>query len=323
MSSASKPKAVRIRADESAAANAPYNPQDNPAAGIAWISLSMLLLAGLATVARYVLLEGVHPFQVVFFRNVFAVVFMLPLLAWRGTSLLRSQNYHLFGLRVMVSIVAMTSWFYALSLITVGELTAIGFLAPLFGTIAAVLVLGEQVRVRRWLALGVGFIGAMIMLRPGGDTFGLGQGLALLTAAAIGLVSIIIKKQTIHDDPDRIVFITSALLVPLSSMAALFVWQWPPLALWPYLMLLGALAVAGHMTLVRGFAAMDASLVLTFEFSRLPFAVVLAYWVFGETIDIWTWIGAIVIFGSAVYIAQREVLLKRKPDKVELNGPPL
>ena len=236
----------------------------------------MLLLVCLATVARYALLAGVPPFQVVFLRNLFAFIFMLPLLAWRGTSLLTTKNFKLYGARVLISVVAMSSWFYALSLISVGELTAISFLAPLFGTVAAVIFLGEIVRVRRWLALSIGFIGAMIMLRPGGEAFGLGQWLALGAAACIGMVSVLIKRLTALDDPDRIVFITSMLLVPLSAIGAFFVWSWPPLELWPYLMLLGMLAVAGHLTLVRGFAAMDASLVLTFEFSRVPFAAAVA-----------------------------------------------
>lgn len=280
-------------------------------AGIFWVTISMLLLAGLACIARYAALKGLHPFQIVFFRNMFALVTMLPLLIWRGPSLLQSSSFHLYGTRVAISLVAMTSWFYALSLISVGELTAVTFLAPLFGTIGAVVFLGEVVGARRWSALLIGFFGAMIMLRPGAMEFGLGQGLAIAAAAAMGAVAILVKRLTASDDPDKIVFITTLMLTPLSLIPALFVWEWPPLELWGFLAGMGLLAVLGHLTLVRGFASTDASLVLTFEFSRLPFAVALSYWAFSETIDLWTWVGALVIFLSAVYIARREAALRR------------
>lgn len=294
---------------------------DNPLAGIAWVTISMLLLAGLACIARYAALAGIHPLQIVFLRNFFALLTMLPLLAWRGVSLARSSSFHLYGLRVVISLVAMSCWFYALSLITVGELTAISFLAPLFGTAGAVIFLGEIVGRKRLSAMIVGLLGAMIMLRPGITELGLGQGLALVAAASLGVVAVLIKHLTAADDPDKIVFITSMLLAPLSLVPALFVWQWPPLGMWPVLAGMGLLAVGGHVTLVRGFASTDASLVLTFEFSRLPFAVALAYWAFGETIDIWTWVGALVIFASAVYIARREAALQRQKTMSKATSP--
>ena len=280
--------------------------------GIVWVTLGMAMLAALAVVVRHLALSGVHPFQLLFFRNAFAALVMLPLLVRRGRSLFATKHLPLYGLRVSISLMGMSAWFYALSLISVGELTAISFLAPLFGTLVAILFLKELVGWRRWAALVVGFSGAMVMLRPGISAIGLGQVLALVAACGIGIASVLIKQLTAVDDPDRIVFLTSILLVPLTAVAALFVWSWPPAHLWPWIILLGFLAVAGHLALVRSFALLDASLVLTFEFSRLPIAVALAFWAFGETIDIWTWIGAAIIFSAAVYIARREVALRRQ-----------
>src|SRR5204862_2684051 len=96
------------------------------------------------------------------------------------------------------------------------------------------------------------------------------------------------------DDPDKIVFLTNVLLTPLSLVPALFVWRWPSAEVVPALLGMGVCAVLGHITLVRGYAATDASLAMTFEFSRLPFAVAIAYLAFGEPIHIWTWIGALI-----------------------------
>jgi drug/metabolite transporter (DMT)-like permease len=235
-----------------------------------------------------------------------------PLLLWRGASLVKSHQLSLYGLRVAVSLLSMLAWFYALSEIPIGEVTAISFLAPVFGTLGAILLLGEKVRLRRWTAIMVGFLGAMIILRPGMAPLGLGQACALFNAMSIGIVAIMIKQLTAGDDPDKIVFLTNLMLTPLSLVPALFVWTWPSLeALLPILGL-GLTAVLGHVALVRGYAATDASLAMTFEFSRLPFSVAIAYLAFGETIDTWTWVGAAIIFSASLYIARREARLARQ-----------
>jgi drug/metabolite transporter (DMT)-like permease len=285
----------------------------DPVAGVFWVTISMALLAGLAAFSRAAINAGLHPFEVVFLRNLFAVVMLLPLLAWRGWSLAKSEQLGLYGWRVAISLLSMLAWFYAIALIPIGEVTAISFLSPLFGTLGAIFLLGERVRIRRWTALFVGFMGAMIILRPTGAALGLGQLCALLSAMSMGLTAILIKQLTAGDDPDKIVFLTNALLLPLSLVPALFVWTWPSAEVLPALLGMGVCAVLGHVALVRGYAATDASLAMTFEFSRLPFVVVIAYLAFGETIDVWTWIGALIIFASAVYITRRETRLRPRP----------
>jgi drug/metabolite transporter (DMT)-like permease len=282
----------------------------DPIAGVTWITISMALFAGLAVFSRQAMNAGLHPFEVVFLRNAFACLLLVPLLVYRGPSLLRSDRFGLYGVRVAVSLLSMQTWFYALSLIPIGELTAISYLAPLFGTLGAVLLLGEIVRIRRWTALGVGFLGAMIILCPSGSALGVGQLCALFSAMMAGMTAVLVKQLTAHDDPDKIVFLSNALLLPLSLVPALFVWRWPTLEVLPALIGMGVCAVLGHVSVVRGYAATDASLAMTFEFSKLPFAVGIAYLAFGEVIDAWTWIGALVIFASAVYITRREARLR-------------
>ena len=134
-----------------------------------------------------------------------------------------------------------------------------------------------------------------------------------------GVTAVLIKQLTSRDDPDKIVFLTNLMLMPLSLVPALFVWSWPTLAMLPPLLGMGVCAVVGHVALVRGYAATDASLAQTFEFSRLPFTVAIAYVAFGETIDIWTWIGALIIFASAVYITRREAQLRQA---AQFGAPP-
>ena len=145
----------------------------------------------------------------------------------------------------------------------------------------------------------------MIILHPSRSAMEMGQLCALISA----MTSVLVKQLTAHDDPDRIVFLTNILLLPLSLLPALFVWRWPTAGVLPALLGMGVCAVAGHVCVVRGYAATDASLAMTFEFSKLPFAVAIAYLAFGETIDARTWIGALIIFASALYITRREARL--------------
>lgn len=270
----------------------------------------MALFAALAASSRYAMSLGYHPLQIAFLRFLTAFVLMLPLLAWRGMSLIRSNAPKLYAVRASLSLFSMTAWFYAISLIPLGELTAIGFLSPLFGTLSAIVILGEKVRLRRWTALAVGFAGAMVMLRPGMSPLSIGQGMALFSALSGGVMAVLLKQLSGRDDPDKIVFLTTAMMTPLSLVPALFVWRPIGVELLPVLLAVGLSGVFGHVCLMRGFRVADASLVLTFEFSRLPFTVLLGYVLFGELIDMWTWTGAAIIFASAVYIVRREARLR-------------
>ncbi|MDX2259372.1 MAG: DMT family transporter [Hyphomicrobiaceae bacterium] len=291
---------------------------------IGWTTLAMALLALLQALGRHAALEGMDPMQVLFFRNLFCVLFMLPLFVVRGMSLVRTDQLPLYGTRVAVSFVSMMAMFHAIALIPIGEVTAIGFLSPVLGTLFAIILLGEVVRIRRWLALLAGLGGALIIIAPtlGGGasaSVGWGQAFALVSAFAIGIIGPLVKKLTLKDDPDRIVFVTNVLLTPLSLVPALFVWQWPPLAEFPVLAAMGLVAVTGHMALVRAYAYSDASLVMTYKFVRLPFAVIIGWLAFGETIGWSTWAGGLIIFAAAAYITHRERLVARSQTGV----PPL
>ena len=288
----------------------------NPMMAFAWVSFAMICFSGLAAFAKLAAKSGIDPLQIIFLRNSFCLLFLMPLLVRRGPTLAHSTQIKMYGVRVSLALLSMMAWFYSVTLIPLAELTAISFLGPLFATVFAAIFLGEKIRARRVTALAVGFAGAMIILRPGGTAFGLGQSLALFSAVSAGIVGPLLKQMTAKEDADKIVFISTMLMTPFSLIPALFVWQWPPLDVWPYLVAMGLSAVLGHISLMRGYASTDASLVSTFEFSRLPFAVVVGYVLFAETIDVWTIVGATVIFSSAFYITRREAQLRAQGERV-------
>ncbi len=286
--------------------------RNDPLAGALWMVLSCGLLAGLSGLVKYVALEGVQPLQIVFLRVLFAFLTLAPLLLVRGTSFFRTSQWPTYGWRALTGSIVMLTWFSALAYISIGEVTAITFLAPLFATVGAALFLGEVVRMRRWVATLIGFAGALVILRPGIAEFTLGSWLALASAFGMGLSTLFIKTLTDHDDPDKVVFISSALMTPITLVPALFVWSWPEPYLWLCMIAMGAIATVGHITLTRAFAAADASFVMSFDFARLPFAVAFGFALFGETVDFWIWIGAGIIFTASLYIAHREAKLKKE-----------
>ena len=313
MSSFESRKLAKLRASLVASGRA--GRRDEPVAAFLWVTLAMFLFAGLGAFAKLAA-QLMPPVEVIFFRNLSCVVFMLPLLWIRGRTLLQSQQLSLYGMRVGIQMASMVAWFTAITLIPLADVMAMNFLAPLFGTLFAVLFLGETVRARRWTALLIGFTGAMIILRPGGSGFGLGQVLALSAAFASGVVGPMIKQLTSTDDADKIVFLTNGMLVPVSLLVALPFWVWPSAAAIPLIIGMGVCAVVGHVAHVRAYAASDASLVFTYEFSRLPFAVAIGWFTFGETIDVWTVVGAMIIFSSALYIVRREAQVRREKGMV-------
>lgn len=287
--------------------------RNNPIAALLWMTLGVVGLSGLSGFAKYAGQQGVDPLLIAFYRNLFCFLCLTPLLALRGPSIMRSGNLSLYGVRVAVQLISMLCWFPAMALIPLSDLQATSFLAPLFATAFAIVYLRERVPLQRWLALAVGMLGAVIILRPLAPTFGIGQLLALGAAMAIGIGGPLIKKLTATDDADKIVFLSNALLIPASLVPALFVWQWPPLHVWPYLAAMGMCACLGHVAMTRAFNYADASLVATFDFARLPFAVLIGLTFFNEPTDIWTWVGSIVIFSAALYITRSEAAERKRP----------
>ena len=275
--------------------------RQDPVAALLWMLLSCGLLAGVAALGRYAALSGLPSSQIVFLRVFFGLMTMMPLFLIRGSDLMRTKQLNVYIVRVMISMVAMSTWFAALAYITVGEMTAISFLTPILATIGAAFFLREVVNIHRWAATLAGLVGALVILRPGVVELGIGPWLALASALAAAGSTLFIKRLTNLDDPDRVVFLTTLMQTPLALIPALFVWTWPPSDVWLCTMGMGLLGTLGHVCMSRAFASGDASLVMGMDFSRLPFAVLYGFLLFGELIDFWTWIGAGIIFLASLY----------------------
>jgi drug/metabolite transporter (DMT)-like permease len=264
-----------------------------------------LCFAGMNVIIRQ-LCHDMHPFQVVFFRNLGGLAFMLPWLAHVGFAALRTDHTRYYLGRSFLGFLSMLTWFTALAMMPLAEATALSFTAPLFATIFAVVLLHEVVRRRRWTATVIGFIGAMIILRPGVSDLGIAHALVLGSSALAGVNAILVKQLTRSESANAIVTYMTLYILPMSLVPALFVWVMPPLHTVPLIVGLGLLATVGHQAMTRAFVATDTSIVMSFDYGRLPFVALIAWFVFGEVPDIWTWVGAAVIVGASTYIAHRE-----------------
>ena len=270
-----------------------------------------LLAAVMNSVARHVM-ETVEPVQLVFFRNLFAFFFIIPML-WRvGLGPLKTERFGMHLGRAGLNVVNMMVWFTAISLAPLAEVTALGFSAPIFATILSVVFFREVVGLRRWSAIIVGFIGTMVILQPGFDTVTVGHGLTLTAAVMWAGVLLIIKSLSHTESSITIVAYMSILMTPMSLIPALFVWVWPTWTELAWLALIGVCGGAAQYLLAQAFHEADISVVMPFDFAKLVWIALIAYIAFAEVPTWTTWLGGAIIFASGVYIARREAIKNRE-----------
>ena len=278
--------------------------------GVLWMVFACVAFACMGVTARH-LTRFLPPEELVFFRNALALAWMLPWVARVGLVGLRTSNFRMYVGRSVLAFVSMFCWFSALVTLPLAEAIALGFTQPLFATVLAVLLLGEVVRLRRWTATVIGFLGAMVILRPGLEEVTSAHLLVLLSSATGAITSVVVKRLTRTEDPNTIVTYMTLLATPLALLSALPGWIWPDAATWFWLVALGLLGTIGHQAVTRAIGCLDASLVASLDFIRLPMAAALAWLAFGEIPDIWTWIGGTMIAAASIYIARREAQLAR------------
>jgi drug/metabolite transporter (DMT)-like permease len=293
-------------------------PAGGPTEASARLTRAVLLMVGsaglfglMAIMIRLASSE-LHAFQIAFFRNFFGLVAALPILYAHGFAILRTQKLPLYFFRCAIGIVSMLAGFWSLVHLPLAQAVALSYSTPLFITIGAVLVLGEVVRIRRWTAVVVGFIGVLVIVQPGTANFSAGMLVALLAAVMSASVAISIKFLSRTEAPDTIVLYTTLIWVPMSLVPALPVWQWPSPIVWLWVALAGFLGTGAHMLWTRATRLADASVIAPISFVQLPIVAVLAWIVFGEALGIATAIGSAIIFASNVYIARREAQLARR-----------
>lgn len=292
--------------------NAPLTAHSAPPLRAAWLMLGSTLSFGIMALAIRYATAHVPTQEVAFFRNAFGLLALLPMLMRSGRAPPRTRQLPLYFVRSAIGLASMLCAFWALGHLPMAQAVSLSYSTPLFVTIFAVLWLGETVRARRWAAVIIGFIGVLVIVRPGTGSFSLGSLVAVAAALLSSLVAIQIKQLTRVDGADTVVFYTYVFWVPLSLIPALFVWQWPEGMAWLWLALTGVMGTLGQLLWTRALRLGEVSALTPISFMQLPLVSVLAWLLFDEVLDRWTVLGAVIILGSNAYIAHREAVLVRR-----------
>jgi len=278
--------------------------------GALWMIASGIGFTFMA-IAIKVLGHRLDSFQIAFFRCLIGFIAILPLVGAYGIDVLQTRSLKIHALRGLFGLIAMFASYYAIARIPLASYTALSFTKPLFSTILAVIVLHEIVRWRRWSATAVGFIGVLVMVRPGAETFNAAALFALADSLSIAFLVTLIKRLPPGETPLGMMFYFGVFSTIAALPPALFVWQWPTAEEWALLVVIGILGALSQSFWIRAYRAGEASLVAPFDYLRLLFAGIAGYLAFAETIDLWTLLGAAIIVISTVYIARREARVAR------------
>ncbi|MGY1409630.1 DMT family transporter [Luteimonas sp. A611] len=249
--------------------------------------------------------------EIAFFRNLFGLAALLPLIMRWGDPFPRTRHLGRYLARATIGLGAMLCGFWAVGHLPLAQAISLSYATPLFVTIGAAMWLGEQVRIRRWMAVAAGFVGVIVILRPG-TGFTPGMMVALVGALFAGIVAIQIKQLSRFDSPDTVVFYTYLFWVPMSLVPALLQWVWPEPMAWVWLLATGVMGTFGQLLWTRAIALGEVSALQPISFVQLPVLVLFGWWLFGETIDTWTLLGGAIVLGANGYIAHREAMLLRR-----------
>lgn len=289
---------------------------DRILAGIGWMLLTSLLFVGVTGIVRYLGSEMAAT-QAAFIRYLVGLLLILP---WMLPLLRRppsKQQMGLYTLRGIAHGIGVTLWFYAMARIPIAEVTAIGYIAPIFVSVGAAVFLGETLKMRRILAVIIAFCGTLIILRPGFQELNLGQ-LAQLCAAPVFAASFLLAKRMTDDsDPIAIVGMLSLFCTIVLLPGAILHWRDPTIAEIGWLSLTAILATLGHVTMTKAFRCAPITVTQPVGFLQLVWATILGVAAFGEPVDPFVLVGGGIIVASATYISHREAMLARRA-----NTPP-
>ncbi|UYB54413.1 DMT family transporter [Xanthomonas sp. AM6] len=274
--------------------------------------LASTLAFGLMVIAIRLASAHLSTVEIAFFRNLFGLLFLLPMLLRPGQPLPRTAQLPRYLLRTAIGLVSMLAGFWAIGHLPLSQAIALSYSTPLFVTLAAALWLGENVRLRRWMAVLCGFLGVLAIVRPGAATFSAATLVALLAAVMSALVAIQIKQLARVDSANTVVFYTYAFWVPMSLLPALFAWTWPHGIDWLWLLATGLFGTLGQLLWTRALRIGEVSALTPISFVQLPFVAIFGWWLFDEAPDRWTVLGSLIILGANAYIAHREAMLARR-----------
>ena len=259
------------------------------------------------TIAKYLSSE-ISFFQITWARYFFTVFWTLPLMFFFFRKSLKwSENPKLQILRGITLLSANVCFFYSISVISMAKALTLAFIAPLVTTALSPIILGEKVGIKRWSAVIVGFIGSLVVIRPGLIEFNIATVAALGTGFFYGVYLIITRKLHSVDNPLLTLLITGVVGAIISSLFVPIVWINLSQSQWLWLALMGIFACLGHLLLIYSLRYADASKLAPFGYFEIITNISLGYYFFKDFPDVWTFAGLLIIISSGIYVFKREL----------------
>jgi drug/metabolite transporter (DMT)-like permease len=279
---------------------------DSSLAGVALMLAAMAVVPLMDGVAKH--LSATFPvLQVVWARYFFHLLILLPLVLWRhGVGALLLRNPWLQLLRGGFLLGSTILFFAAIAVMPIADALALVFVAPLLVTALSPLLLGERVGPRRWTAVSLGFVGVLVILRPGVSAFHPGMLLALGAGAVYAFYSLATRRLSGSAPPLVTLLYTAVLGAMVMSAVVPAVWTPPGTLDLLWMALMGALAAGGHFLVIKSFEHAEASLLAPLGYSEIVMATIVGYLAFGDFPDAWTWAGILIVIASGVYVSMRE-----------------
>ncbi len=274
--------------------------------------LASTLCFGVMAIAIRLASQTLDTIEIAFFRNLFGLLAVLPLVMRMDPAALRTTQLSRYFVRCMVGIFSMLAGFWAIGHLPLAQAISLSYSSPVFVTILAAFMLNEKVHARRWSAVALGFVGVMVIVRPGSTDFSAGTLVALTAAILSGIVAIQIKQLSRVDAANTIVLYTYLFWVPISLVPALFVWEWPQGIAWAWVIGAGLFGTGGQVLWTHALKLGEVSALTPISFVQLPLVALVGWIWFDETVDVWTWVGAGIILAANAYIAHREAVLLRR-----------
>lgn len=278
--------------------------------GLLLMALGMALFSVVDTTAKF-LTDSLHPFQIVWIRQLGLVIGAVVLIALQGRKIFATTHPRLQLLRGTVAALSAVLFIYGVSYVPLADAVAISFVAPFMVTVMGALVLREPVGIRRWIAVALGFCGALIVIRPGMGVVHPAAGFILLAAFFFAIRQIVSRALSDSDKTSTTIMFTAFVSIVLLTVPMLFVWQAPTWEQIPLLILIAVIAAAAEVCVIKALELAMTVVVAPMQYTLILWGTFYGWIIFSELPDAWTWIGALVIVATGLYTLRREYMVSR------------